>query len=137
ALAQRAHVMLGQQQHVVAALAERRDVNLYDGEPVVEVFAEARLCALALEVAVRRRDDAHVERNVLQPADAPESLLFEHAQELRLKVEFQLAYLVEEERAAFGLFEETFLASLRVGERAALVSEQLRLDKRRGNRRAV
>jgi hypothetical protein len=45
---------------VVEPLAQRRDVHLDDGEAEVEILAEARLVHLALEVAVRRADDAHV-----------------------------------------------------------------------------
>ena len=48
-----------------------------------------------------------------------------------------LADLVEEERAAVGLLEAPLATRDRAGERAALVAEQLALEERLGERRAV
>src|SRR6185312_16024840 len=73
----------------------------------------------------------------LLPADALEPALLEHAQELGLKAERQLADLVEEQRAAVGHLEPAGLLFGRAGERALLVTEQLALDQRLGQRGAV
>src|SRR5262249_41421786 len=61
----------------------------------------------------------------------------ERAQELRLGAERHLADLVEEERAALRGLEHAALRRLRIRERTALVSEELRLDQRLGDARAV
>ena len=42
-----------------------------------------------------RRDDAHVDLQVARLADAPDLLVFEHAQQLDLQTQRQLANLVE------------------------------------------
>src|SRR5205807_1863746 len=94
ALAERRDVVPGEQQDVVAALAQGWDVNLYDGQAVVEVEAEAPGLALRLQVAVRRGDDAHVQWYVFESADATERALFQNAQKLRLQSQLQLAYLI-------------------------------------------
>src|SRR5207253_5438298 len=70
-------------------------------------------------------------------ADAPDLALLEHAQELRLQVERQLAELVEKNGAAVRRFERALPRRGRAGERALLVPEQLRLDERPRDRAAV
>ena len=129
--------LLGQQNHIIAALAQRRNVYLDDRQPVIKIEAESRGLAFGLQIAVRRRDDSHVERYVFQPADPPERAFFKHSQQLRLQAQFKLADLVQKERAAFGLLEQTFLASLRIGESAFLIAEQLAFDQVRGDCGAV
>ena len=91
---------------VLLALAQRRDQDRQHVEAVEEVLAEAARLRLGGEVAVRRRDDADVDLDVLRVAEAADRLLLQHAQQLHLEVERQLADLVEEERAAVGLLEE-------------------------------
>ena len=106
-------------------------------QPEVEVLAELARRDRGLQVAVRRRDDAHVDVQRHRAADALEPLLLERAQDLRLQRQRQLADLVEEQRAAVRELELARLARRRAGERALLVAEQLRLEQRLGNRRAV
>ena len=66
------------------------------------------------------------------------SPLLQHAQQLRLQRERQLADLVEEERAAVGAARSGPRAcSRRAGERAAHVAEELALEQRLRDRRAV
>ena len=89
-------------EHVVAALAQRRQVDVDDVEAVVEVLAEAARADLLLEDAVGRGDDADVDLLGLAVADAEDDALLQRAQELHLQVERQLADLVEEERALVG-----------------------------------
>ncbi len=63
--------------------------------------------------------------------------LLEHAQELRLHLHRELTDLVEEHRAAVGRFEETCARAGRAGEGAFLVTEELALEQRLRNGRAV
>ena len=80
--------------------------------------------------------DAHVDADVGQPADPLERLLLEEAQQLRLQARRHLADLVEEHRAAVGGLEQPALLLPGVGERAALVAEQLALEQLLRQRRA-
>src|SRR6185503_4274614 len=106
-------------------------------EPVVEVLAEPAAVDLDAEVAVRRGDDPDVDLDRLGAADPADFLALEHAQQLRLHVERQLADLVEEHRAAVRALERARVRAGRAGERAALVAEQLALDQVRWDRAAV
>ena len=64
----------------------------------------------------------------------PSSTAVEH---LGLRGRGEQADFVEEQRAAVGRLEQADAGALRVGERAALVAEQLGLGERLGQRRAV
>src|SRR6185312_9847416 len=70
-------------------------------------------------------------------ADPLEPLLFERAQDLRLQREREIADLVEEQRAAVGQLEFTRFPIGGPGERPLLVAEQLGLEQRLRDRRAV
>jgi hypothetical protein len=119
--------------HVLAPLAQGRELDGEDREAVVEVASERALLDGALQVYVRRRDDAHVGAQHLVRADARELAVLKHPQQAHLRRQAHLAYLVEEERAAVGLLEAPASALARVGERAALVAEEFRLQERLGD----
>src|SRR5262245_24092466 len=87
---------------VLAPLAQRRDRHRKDVEPIEEVGAEGTRADLRLQIAIRAGDHTHVGAQRARPANPLELLLLEHAQQLRLRLERQLADLVEEERAAVG-----------------------------------
>src|SRR5262249_38959487 len=120
---------------VFAALAKRRKDEPRDVEPIVEILAEALLGDGRQKLLVRRGDDAHVDPNGLVLADPSDLVLLNRAEELRLECERRLGDLVEEERAAIGLFEEAFSRRDGAGERAARVAEELALEQRLGDRR--
>ena len=86
---------------------------------------------------VGRGDQADVDPDRLGAADAHELALLEHAQQLDLHLERQLADLVEEQRAAVGQLELADLARVRAGERPPLVAEQLGLQDLGRDRGAV
>ena len=94
------------------------------------------LATSSSEVPVGRRDDAHVDADVVGATDALEALFLEEPQQLGLKPRRHLADLVEEHRSAVGHLEQTLLLQPRIGERAALVAEQLALEQLLGKRRA-
>ena len=71
------------------------------------------------------------------PPSALELALLQHAQQLHLRAEVDVADLVEKQRAAVGQLEAALLPRLRAGERALLVAEQLGLDQALGQRRAA
>ena len=81
--------------------------------------------------------DADIDLERARSAEALELALLEHAQDLGLRDQREVGHLVEEERAAVRELEASFLASRGAGERALLVSEQLGLEERLGQRRAV
>src|SRR5262249_54016635 len=88
------------------------------------------------EVAVGGGDDAHVDGDGLGSADALEGPLLEDAEELGLALGGELADLVEEQGPAVGELEPPDLALGGAGERALLVTEELALEGRLGERGA-
>ena len=85
-------------------------------------------------VAATTRD---VDVKRLRTADTLELLLLEGSKDLGLEREWQIADLVEEERAAMGQLESSWLALRGACERALFVAEQLALEQGLGDRRAI
>src|SRR5262249_49564017 len=63
--------------------------------------------------------------------------LLDRAKQLRLRSEWELSHLVEEDRSSARSFEKTRLRLIGAGECALLEAEELRLDDRLGECRAV
>src|SRR5437667_376891 len=129
--------MLGQRGNVLAAVAKGREDDLDDVEAIEEVLAEAPLADQRREVTVGGRDHAHVDGRGLRRAEPPDLAALECAEELYLKNAGHLGDLVQEQRAAVGLFEEAELVDGGAGERTPHVAEELGLEQRLGHRAAV
>ncbi len=84
-----------------------------------------------------RGDDPQIGAQGLASAHALERAVLQHAEQLRLHGRGELADLVQEQGAPVGGLDLADDAAIGAGERAALVAEQLALDERRGQRRAV
>src|SRR5262249_16189989 len=126
-----------QRQDVLGPLAQRRNRDRDDVEPIEEVLAELALFHHRLERAVRGGDDPDVDLDVPRAADTLEHAFLQAAEQLRLTVRRHLADLIEEQRAAIGELHQPLLPPARVGEGAFLVAEQLALEERLRDRRAV
>src|SRR5262249_11516459 len=119
------------------AIAKRWNRDARDGEAIEEIASELVLVRGFGEAAIRCGEDAHVDGARAATADRTDLARFERAQQLRLKLERQLADFLEEERSAVCFFEDASARVRRAGERAALVAEELALDQARGDRAAV
>src|SRR5262249_16723974 len=128
---------LYEQLQIFFPLAQRREAEGEDVEPIEQILAQLALLDRILRFQVRRRDDADVDRLLGAPAEPPELPLLQHAEQLHLRGRRHLADLIEEERAAIGELEAALPPIGRAGERAFLVAEDLALEKRLGNRGAV
>ena len=113
------------------------DVDGDDGEAIVEVLAEMAFAHSFFEIAVRGGDDANVDVDVADAADAANDLIFHDAEKLGLEEGREFADLVEEERAAVGDLEKALLHGLGVGEGSLFMAEEFGFDEGFGNRRAV
>ena len=118
-------------------LAQRRDLDRDAVEAEVEIAPERALVDRGFQVTVGGGQHANVDRARLRAAEPEHLPLLQHAQQLDLDRDRHLADLVEEEGAALRGLEQAGLGLDRAGERAALVAEQLALQQRRGERRAV
>jgi hypothetical protein len=123
--------------HVFMPVAERWHADGEDVQPVEEVLAKGAGPDRLVEVAVRRGDHPDVHAPWLCRAHGHEGPVLEEAQELHLRGRRDLADLVEEERPAVGGGEVAGLPLRRPGEGAPLVAEQLGLEERLRERRAV
>ena len=128
---------LGELRDVLGALAQRRQLDRDDVDPVVEVLAEPPFLDRLLEIDVGRRDQAELGLDRLGAADALDLAFLNRAQQLGLQVEPQVADLVEEQRAVRRQLELAELLPVRAGERAALVAEQRALGQLARNRGQV
>ena len=128
---------LGEDLDVAGPGAQGRQMEGHDGEPAVQVLAEALLPHGGLQVLVGRRDDRDVHHLVPRRAEPAHGPLVEGGEELGLERNRHEADLVEEQHAAVGRLEEARLGLLGIGEGAALEAEQLALEHRLRDRRAV
>ena len=129
--------MVGQYRNVFATLAQRRQPDRQDVQPVEEIFAELAFRDHALAGSrFDTGDDAHIHRDrgcrrrVRRRAP-------EHAKQLHLHGRRHVVDIVEEDRAAMRHLEAARAILDRAGERSALVAEELRLDERLGQDRAA
>src|SRR5438067_1426763 len=100
-------------------------------EAIKEVFAESSFLYFVHQIPVRRSNESRVDGELAGPAQPPERFRLQHLEELGLQLERELANLIQENRAAIRQLEQPDFALLRVGERALLVTEQLRIEKSR------
>ena len=86
---------------------------------------------------MRRSDHARIDPDRAIRADRLHRLRLEHAQQLRLHGQRQLAELVEKQRAAGRLDERARAIAIGARERTAHVTEHVRVDQVLGDRAAV
>src|SRR5262249_3157357 len=134
--AERAPEVAAEERDVARPLAQGRELDPRDGDPEVEIVAEAARGDLAIEIAPRGAEDAHVEANEARAADALHLRALDRAEELGLEGELEIADLVDEERAGVGLLEDAFARRDRARVRALLVAEEGRLEEVRRHRGA-
>src|ERR1700676_2598753 len=116
---------VGQQRDVATTLAQRRDADVEDLEPIKQVLSKAPVRDRPPQVAVARGDDTDVSLGETRTAEPPELPLLQYPEKLRLGHRTHLTYFVEEQHACRGQFDLARLGLLGAGERAAFVAEQL------------
>ena len=121
----------------LCAVAQRRQGDDLEAQPVEQIGAEAAFLDQAGQVLVGGGDDAHVDLERAARADPRHLAIFDRAQQPVLGGAGQSGELVEEERAAIGFLEAARPRLGGAGEGAGLVAEQFRLDQSLGQGRAV
>src|ERR1700730_4315458 len=82
---------------------------------MIEIFTKLACHKFCLDIASCRRDDTHIDLDLVGATYALKRLFDEHAQNLVLRLPRHVGDLVDEQRAAMGLFESTDLAPLTIG----------------------
>ncbi|MNT06965.1 hypothetical protein D3C72_1416520 [compost metagenome] len=129
--------MLGQRHDVAGAVGQRRQRQFHRVEPVVEVFAERTLADHCRQVGIGRTDHAHLDLAFAVGTQALEASCLQHAQQLHLPTQRQVADFIQEQRAAVGRLELAFARLVGAGVGAGLGTEQFGLDQLGGQGAAV
>jgi len=116
---------LDQRGNVGAALAQRRDIDFNDVEPVVQVLTEDAGRYPGAQVFVGGADDAHIDRVFLRRTQRPDDALLNRAQQLGLHGHGQIANFVEKEGAAFSRLKVTLAVLCRAGVSALAGTKKL------------
>ena len=119
---------LRQGDDVAVAVAQWRNDDGKDVQAVIEVFAESPHRGHLHELAVRGRDDADVDFDLLVRADPLDGALLQNPQQFGLHRQRKFADFVEKDRAAIGLLEAPFPRLVGSGEGPLFVAEQLAFD---------
>ena len=108
----------GQQRDVALPLAQRRQVDGHDVQPVIEVLAELAVADHFGQVAVGGGNQADIDLALGRIAHLLDPLRFQRPQQLALGFHAQVADFVEEQGALVGGLEEPLLRGDGPAERA-------------------
>ncbi len=112
-----------QHRDVVAAIAQRRQLNRDHVQAIEEVLAERAVSNHAREVGIRCGDDADVHFDRLIIAHSLELAFLQGAKQLHLQRRAHGAHFVEKQRALVCLFESSLPRADGAGKRATDVPE--------------
>src|SRR5438128_375588 len=132
-----AQELADQERDILDALAQRRDAYRHHVDAVVEVLAHPPLGHRLRQLHVGGGDDAHVDLDAAVRAELLDLALLEHAEQLQLHVERDALDLVQEQRPGGRKLDLPHPIVNRARERAALVAEELALEERVREGRAV
>ena len=127
----------GQQQHIATTLAQRRHRQRVNAQAVIQVGTKSSGTHLSRQVAVGGGDHPHVDAVFAIRTDPLQLPTLQHAQQLGLDRQRQLAHLVEKQAAAIGQLELAAALAHGPGKGATHMTEQLALHQRIGQRRTV
>src|SRR5262245_47889585 len=94
-----------QQRNIFHTLAQRRNLQREDVEPVVEIPAESAFRHSGLQIAISGRNYADVYGNRVRAPDALQFTLLQHPQEGDLGFRRDVADLVQKDGPAIGQFK--------------------------------
>ncbi len=114
--------MLRKRNDVGETLAQRRQMQGNDMQPVKEILAECPLAYALAQIAMGRRNDAHVDRDSLA-AHWRHHALLKRAKDFGLHGQTHVADFVEEQRSTRSLAEGALAISRCAREGAPHMSE--------------
>src|SRR5688572_24263906 len=104
-------------------MRERREVNDRNVEAVEQIQPELFGFDGFFQIAMRGRKDADIDGDWLFATNAADGLLLKNAKQFDLRGQTHVTNLIEENRAAVGLFKAADVPALCSGERAGLMAE--------------
>src|SRR5689334_13566047 len=97
--------MFKQVRQVCLSLAKWGDRNIGNGEPIVEISAEAAVSNFRPQVAIGRGDQSKINLSRRVLTESENLAFFQHAEQMRLNVERHLSDFVEKQCPAIGRFD--------------------------------
>src|ERR1700722_3641543 len=94
---------------ILFTLAQWRDHERNDVEAIEEIFAKISFGNLLFQIFISRGYDSHVYGNGIVTSHGDEALLFERAQNFRLRLQAHVADFIQKQRSAIGSVKLAFL----------------------------
>src|SRR5262245_11505925 len=110
--------------YIASSLTQRGDMDRLLGDAVEEVLPESSLHDRLGQIEIGCANQSRLERQSSVPAQSSKLFLLNHAQQLDLQGEIEIADLIQKERAVFRLFQKAYAPGRRAGERAFFVAEE-------------
>ena len=123
-----------QQADIRRPFAKRQHLDREDAKAIKEVLAEAAGARLGFQIAIRGRNNAHVDTPRRVISDTFEFPLLQHAQQFALQVQRNLSNFVEKNRSAIGELESTDAVPQSPREGTLYVPKELALEEFLGDR---
>ena len=117
-----------QNRNIVAALAQGWNRDGKNAQTVVEVASELSRVDHFREVAIRGGHEPDIYRNSASSADAFEFLLLQRPQNFGLKLQREVAYLIQEEGSLMGQLQPSDLLRDRPRKSSFFVAEQFAFE---------
>ena len=100
---------LDKPRNIFSSLAQRRELNVDDIEPVIQIFSEFAFVDQLFQVHIGRRNNTSIDFDGIDASEAHEFLFLNDAQKLRLCFKADRSNFVEEDRPLIGDLEQTAL----------------------------
>src|ERR1700682_738548 len=112
-----------EQGNVLAAFAQRRQLDWYHAKPVIEILAEATFGNLLLEILIGSGDDSDVHVAFFITADGPDLAFLQHAVQFDLRGKAHVTDFIHEQRPAVSSLEKTLPILGGAGESALHITK--------------
>ena len=129
--------VFGEEGDILGTLVQWRQIDFDHVEAVIEVFSELPFFGEPQQISVGCGDDADVDFDGLRPANSLEPPFLQHAQQLRLHGQRNLADLVEKDRSTVRQLEPALTLTDGAREGPLLVAKQLALQQSLGECRTI
>jgi hypothetical protein len=117
-----------EEENIISTFSQSRKPNGKDVQAIKQVLTEASVGNFVLQAAVGRGDDTHVHLLCSRPSQRFELTFLQHAKQLGLQIERELANLVQEQGAPVRLRETPVPSSGCACEGSLLMPEEFALD---------
>src|SRR3954447_24663759 len=126
-----------EQRNIACPFAKRREPDWKHVQPIIQVHSEPLFSHHTLKILVRSGNYPHIDASRLRTPESFELLFLNHAQELGLKLDRQLANFVQEKRTTMGGLKPTYSLCQGPSKGTSLMSKELALDQRGRDCRTV